>query len=180
MSTFESEKEEFLEHYGKKGMRWGKRTNPNYSDQQVRRDSQVYGNRGASRINKALNKGDQISTARGDEKTRRDRVMSKNKYVRQGGKVAGALASVAVANVALTGLSRAATSTVGRNIINKFLTSNHPLRQAQVAIGLSEALRSPQVRVMVSTGAAAVSQMFAGDAAVAVNMRAHGYDPNRK
>lgn len=88
-----------LEHYGVLGMKWGVRKerkgkNKDYTAQREKRDRQVYGARGSRRINKSMNKGDRISVARGAEKSRRDRVINNNKYARQGGKVAGAVAGV--------------------------------------------------------------------------------------
>lgn len=171
----DEQSEEFLAHYGVKGMRWGKRgKNPNYGDQQVKRDQQVYGSRGAKRINRSLNDGNQISVARGDEKTRRDRATSKNKYVRQGGKIGGAAVGAIAANVALTNIGRAARTSVGRNISAKIMGNS------DAAALVSMATSNPAVRFTASVGAAKVASMFAGDAAVSVNMRARGYDPTRK
>lgn len=173
--------EKFLEdnelaHYGVKGMKWGKRRNPDYTDQQVKRDVQVYGKRGASRINKSLNDGNSISVARGDEKTRRDRVMGKNKYVRQGGKAAAAVGGVAAANVAISGLRKATYTAAGQRFLNSTLGSGAGMAAMRVA----DIASSPAARVVVSAGAAKVGSMLAGDAAVGLNMRLHGYDPNRR
>jgi len=168
----------FIRHYGVRGMKWGKRNprNENYSDQQIKRDTQVYGKSGAKRVNKQLNDGDSISVARGNEKTRRDRVMGKNKYVRQGGKVAGAVGGVVVANVGLTALAKSATSKIGQDIAGKILG---PSGGSSLRL-VGELANNPAVRITASAGAAKVATMFAGDAAVSVNMRANGYDPNRK
>ena len=164
--------EAFFEHAGVKGMKWGKRQNPNYSNQQAKRDAQVYGNRGAKRINKAMNSGDQISTARGAEKTRRDNAMSKNKYVRQGGKLAGGAAGAAVGFAATLAVKGITNSAPGRMVANRLLG-----QYSMVAI---RALNSPVATAAITAGAAKVGYMMAGDAAVSVNMRARGYNPNRK
>lgn len=173
MATFEEQRDEFLAHAGVKGMKWGKRRNPGYSDQQIKRDTQVYGNRGAKRINSNLNKGDQISTARGDEKTRRDRVIGKNKYIRQGGKLVGGAASGAVGFVAMRAIGKAAATQAGQTLIRKL---------AGVEAGglISMATNSLAVQGVVAAGAAKVGYMLAGDAAVAANMKIHGYDPSRR
>lgn len=168
-----SDVEDFLAHYGVKGMRWGKRKNPNYTDQQVKRDVQVYGKRGAKRINKSLNDGNSISVARGDEKTRRDGVMSKNKYVRQGGKIAGAVGGAAVGLAAVQLARKAANTSVGKSFLEKFL----PREAVQSVSGL---LSNPATSAAVSLGVGAIGNMMAGDIAVSANMRAHGYDPNRR
>ena len=176
------EKDDFLAHYGVEGMRWGQRKtelstpNPNYSADQRKRDKQVYGRGGVKRVNKNLNKGDSISTARGSEKLRRDKVLGRNKYVRQGGKVAGAVGGVVLANVGLNVLSKAASSRVGRSFANKLLGSGggSALNSAILV------MNTPAVRAVASTGAAYAGQMMAGDIAVSINTRAGGYDPNRK
>ncbi len=167
--------EDFLAHYGVKGMKWGKRKaplNPNYSEQQYKRDSQVYGRRGANRINKNMHKGDQVSTARGMEKTRRDNVMAKNKYVRQAGKLGGGAVGAGVGFVASKGIAKAANSSLGQRFIMKTLGNHGPLAV--------NALNSPIATAAIAAGSAKVGYMLAGDAAVAVRMRAHGYNQNRK
>ena len=164
-----------LEHAGVKGMKWGVRKNPNYTSQQRRRDGQIYGRGGVRRINNNMNKGDQVSTARGFEKGRRDRVMGRNKYARQGGKVAGAVVGVVGANVAINLATNAATSRIGQSVANKVLGQYGDLAVAAVAMA-----NNPIIRVAASAGAARVGSMLAGDAAVSANMRVNGYDPNRR
>lgn len=172
--------DDYLAHFGVKGMRWGvrkasesKNANPNYTVKQRRRDAQVYGMRGQRRINKAMNKGDSLSIARGDEKTRRDRVLNSNKYVRQGGKVAGAIGGVVAANVGMTAVAKATFSGPAAKLVNTTLGQNG-------ATALRVAMQNPAVRLAVSAGAAKVGTMMAGDIAVNTRMRAHGYNPNRR
>lgn len=166
--------EEFLEHFGVKGMKWGKRSpqHPDYTNDQAKRDRQVYGTRGAKRVNKSLHAGNKISVARGDEKTRRDAVMGKNKYVRQGGKIAGAAVGAVGGFLGGRALAKSAASQAGQKAINKLFGSNGPL--------VSSLLGSPAVSFAAAAGAAKIATMFAGDLAVSANMRANGYDPNRK
>lgn len=176
--------EDFLAHYGVEGMRWGQRknsdANPDYSADQRKRDKQIYGRGGVRRINRNLNAGDSISTARGSEKTRRDAVLGRNKYVRQGGKVAGVVGGVVLANVGISALTNVASKAVyktrygkGLNWINMALTSDAMKQTISV-------LNTPQARVAASSGAAYVGNMLAGDIAVGINTRAAGYNPNRK
>mgnify|MGYP003396823346 CR=1 FL=1 len=159
---------------GVKGMKWGVRNaNPGYSEQQQKRDVQVYGKRGAKRVNKAMNKGDQISTARGVEKTRRDQVLGTNKYVRQGGKIAGTVAGVAVGRMALVGIRKSAYTDAGVKLVANLLGS-----KGQFV--LTEAANNPVINIAVMAGAAKVGNMLAGDIAVKTRMRAKGYNPNRR
>lgn len=174
--------DEFLEHVGVKGMKWGvRKRNPDYSNNQQKRDRQIYGKGGSRRINKNMNKGDSISVARGDEKTRRDRVMGRNKYVRQGGKVAGAVAGVTVANLGLTYASRAINTDLGKSIIGKVMKATTGSSSVEAGVQIATlAMNNPFVRVVASSGAAKVGTMLAGDAAVSANMRLNGYDPSRR
>ena len=172
--------DDYLEHFGTKNRKWGirkasasKNANPNYSVTQRRRDAQVYGMRGQRRINKAMNKGDSLSIARGDEKTRRDRVLNSNKYVRQGGKIAGTIGGVVAANVGMTAVAKAMVSGPASRVVNKLLGQSG-------ATALQVAMQTPAVRFAVSAGAAKVGNMMAGDMAVNTRMRAHGYNPNRR
>lgn len=169
--------EEYLAHHGVLGMKWGHRKadsrNANYSDQQYKRDKQIYGARGAKKINKSMNKGNSISVARGDEKTRRDRVRSKSKYVRQGGKVVGVGAGIAAGIGAGRVINHAARSAQGKMVLNKILGREGGAIASQV-------LSSPLVMAAASAGAVKVADMFSGDVAVSAYERAHGYKPYRK
>lgn len=64
-----------LVHYGVKGMHWGVRkntpTNSNYSVGQRQYDKKNYGHGGVKRINRRMNKGDNIDVARKKESSRR-------------------------------------------------------------------------------------------------------------
>lgn len=95
---FQSEYETYLEHYGVKGMRWGHRKQQakNYKDYQVTRDIQLYGKRGARKINSYMLKGDSYQTAR-------------NKMGRRSYKQAKAKKAVGAALMAIGGLNAFAT-----------------------------------------------------------------------
>ena len=186
--------ENFLEHYGVLGMKWGrtkadgnsavpKGRNKDYSGNQRKRDRQIYGAGGTRRVNKKMNKGDSISVARGDEKTRRDRVMSKNKYARQGGKVAGAVGGVVLANVAMSGVRKLATSKKGMQFLAKAMgiKSREGAKVLYDGLQVSKKVLSDPVIVLGASAAAAkVGEMLSGDIGVAANMRSHGYNPDRK
>lgn len=170
---FLAEQENELKHYGVAGMRWGKHGQAaNYSGQQAKRDAQVYGTRGAKRVNKSLHSGNSISVARGDEKTRRDNIMGKNKYVRQVGKLGGGALGAGIGFATMRGIGKLTASTQGQAVTRKLLG-----QYADLAIHASNSL---PVQAAVAAGAAKVGHMLSGDVAVGLNMRAHGYDPNRK
>lgn len=81
------EDSEYLAHFGVKGMKWGvvkkQPANSNYSSQQRIRDRKIYGRKAENRINKRMNKGESIQSARHNEIGRRDkRVAAKTRTVR--------------------------------------------------------------------------------------------------
>lgn len=180
--------DESIAQAGVKGMKWGVRRdrNPNYSNNQVKRDRQIYGRRGSARINKALNKGDSISVARGAEKTRRDRVMKRNPYARQAGRIAGAVGGVALSQVTISTARRVANSRKVTSFLGKTFAKASPGVQSGIqstligARQITEFLDTPTVRTLVSAGAARIGYQMSGDIGVSVNMRTAGYDPNRK
>lgn len=165
--------EEALSHYGKKGMKWGVRQNKNYSNDQATRDSRIYGNRGSKRINKAMNKGESVSTARAAEKTRRDRVMNRNPIARNVGKIAGGAVGAIALNVAANNLGRLPGTKLGA----KFLKSE---TSRSIMSATIQSLNTPTFRAALTLGAGSIGAKVAGDLGVAVNMRTAGYNPTRK
>jgi len=70
--------DEFLEHYGVPGMKWGKRKSKTtlatgYSKSQYNYDRGQMGNRYAKRVNKRVGKGDSVEDARTNEQRSRNR-----------------------------------------------------------------------------------------------------------
>lgn len=183
--TKENSEDDELQHYGVPGMKWGVRRNnsrnPDYSNNQRRRDRQIYGRGGERRINRKLNRGDNISLARGDEKTRRDRVMGNNKYARQAGKVVGGIGAIAIANVGLSVLRSTPVRLAGAKLISRLTGGSQAgLATFRAIDDIGKIANSAQGRIIISAGAAKVGTMLAGDAGVAINMRANGYDPSRR
>jgi hypothetical protein len=178
------EAEDFLEHHGVKGMKWGKRKdrerNPKYTDNQIKRDRQIYGRRGSNRVNRALNRGDSISVARGDEKRRKDSALRSNKYARRAGKATGTIvggtAGWVGANYAAYGLRTLATTAGGQRFIGGLFGTKGTSAVYTAALLAS----SPTIRRSMTSGAAIIGYHLGGDAAVAANMRIRGYDPKRR
>ena len=98
--------EQYLQHYGVKGMKWGVRRktesksahNKNYTDKQRKNDRAFYGNRGEKRINKKLNEGYGLRGARHFEVERKERQENAKKtakrVARKGAKAATKAAKV--------------------------------------------------------------------------------------
>lgn len=186
--------DDYLEHYGVKGMKWGRRKsnrNENYSDDQMRRDSQVYGKRGAKRINSNMNKGDSVSTARSVEKTRRDTVKNKavdirgrtelsRKVKQAAGGAVGAAAGGAGAGKAMAGIGKLATSNVGQRALTKL--TRDPIASAKLGATVSALTSNAEYRKYAAVGGAAVGGMVGARAprtASTAYVRAKGYNPNR-
>lgn len=150
--------------------------NPNYNEQQRKRDRQVYGKGGERRVNKRLNDGDKISNARGEEVTRRNKVMNRNKYARKGGKVVGAVGGAAAGYFGTRAfVNLMGRSAVTRRVVSTMLGNNPALGQA-----FAMAITSTTGQATIAAGAGWLGQYLGGDAAVNINMRTAGYDPNRK
>lgn len=75
-----------LQHYGIKGMKWGVRRNTDYTDKQRRHDRAFYGKSGEKRINKKMNEGHGVQSARHYEVERKERKERTQKAVQRGAK----------------------------------------------------------------------------------------------
>ena len=184
--------DDYLAHYGVKGMKWGRRKNENYSSDQRARDSQIYGNRGVKRINKNMNKGESVSTARSREKTRRDTVTEKAVDIRGrsdtarvqkqfiGGAVGG-FAGRAAGAAAVSGIGKAATSRTGQQLITKI--TGDPIKAAMLTATVQGITRNPDTKNAAMIGGAAVGAIVGSKAprtASKAYVRSKGYNPNRR
>ena len=164
--------DEEIWHHGIRGQKWGvrrfqnadgsytsagrNRRNQNYSDEQYGRDKQVYGTLGARRINRSMNKGDMISTARSKEARRIA------KY-REAGKYAGKATSIAVAAATYLGSDKVKQYLNQKTHYkyNKLLDPNSPI--------------APIVDIGAASIAGSLSYKVGQGAAMAVG----GYSPNK-
>lgn len=184
--------DDYLTHYGVPGMKWGRRKNENYSSDQRARDSQIYGNSGVKRINKNMNKGESVSTARSREKTRRDTVTEKAVDIRGRsemarvqkqfiGGVVGAAAGRVAGAAAVSGIGKAATSRTGQQLITKI--TGDPVKAAMLGSTVRGITRNPDTRSAAIIGGAAVGAIVGSKAprsASKAYVRSKGYNPNRR
>ena len=170
-----------LEHHGILGMRWGHRKDEtskltdNYSTEQFNRDKIIYGNGGAKRINKSISNRYNVSTARSKEKTHRDNVISKNKYFRQGGKVAVGVGTAVGSYAALSAVGKFADSRSGRLLIYRILGLNKENDMHKVVVSLNkmdnaiQIINDPAIKGIIATGAATTASLLGGDIAVSAH-----------
>ena len=143
-------------HYGVKGMRWGfskQKINADYTPKQRDRDKALYGRGGVRRINKRLNDGGSLTGSRSREVARRNEVVSRNFYLRNGGNIVG--------------------TAKGQNAMAKVIGSNG-------AMQVNNILNRSDVGVYAKyILGSAIGSKLVGDAAVSANMTIGGYDPRR-
>lgn len=173
-----------LYHHGIKGQKWGVRRfenydgkltnagkaryslggrnnalndrNPNYTNQQRRRDQQVYSKGAVKRINRAMNEGDSVSTARSREA---ERINNTREIARTAGSVGRTVGKVAGA-------------------VGGYILADKLLRQYG-----GSAFNDPNMRMMASgaiaSGAMSVSSQLGGAMGTSVVMLAGGYSPTK-
>ena len=92
---------DYMYHYGVKGMKWGVRrksanqANPNYSSKQRKQDERLYGAKASKRVNKRLNKGETLISARHAEVEKRDRKEARKKTAKKVKKTAAGVIGTA-------------------------------------------------------------------------------------
>ena len=161
-----------LMHYGVKGMKWGlakQKINADYTPERRDRDRALYGRGGVRRINRHLNKGGSLMGSRSREVARRNKVVSRNFYLRKGGNITGAIAGP----IAVHRLSKYVGTAKGQNAIAKLIGAKGAM-QANNILNRSDA--GAYAKFLLGS---AVGSKLVGDAAVAANMTIGGYDPRR-
>ena len=150
-----------LSHHGVKGMRWGVRhdkQNSNYSSEQRLRDKTVYGSGGVRRINKSMNKGHSISSARSREAARINSARNKARIASQVGNTVGKVGGA-----------------IGGYYASKYVT-----RALSTKI---EALNDPQVaravNFAIAAGTSSVATQLARNGSRSAVMLAYGYNPRK-
>ena len=145
---------DYLIHYGVKGMKWGVRhDNPNYSSEQRKRDKSVYGRGGVRRINRSMNKGHSISSARSKEAARIYRV-------RRTAVAAGKIGSI------VGGVGGA---------IGGYHAANKILRK----YGTGDATTDMMIKGTVSAGSYSVARTLGNSGSQYLTMILGGYSPSK-
>lgn len=166
------ESEEYLYHHGVKGMKWGVRKsksssstqNKNYSAKQRKRDQSVYSKGAVRRINKRMNKGESISSARSKEASRINTTRANARYAGVAGRVIGTAAG-AIGGYILSNVGMKKLSSITKNA------------------DLSMALSSPNVRAAIAgsigLGVSKAAGQIGADASRAAVMRTGGYSSKK-
>ena len=157
MLSYENE----LIPHGVKGMRWGVRKdnyNSNYSPEQRLRDKTVYGSGGVKRINKSMNKGHSISSARSKEAARINSARNRARVAGQAGKTIGQIGGA-----------------IGGYYGSKFVTKALKTKIS----ALNDPTVEFAVQAAIAGGASSVATQLGRYGSRAAVMTASGYSPKK-
>lgn len=183
-------KNQYVCHSGVKGMKWGiRKKNPNYDTNQRKRDSEIYGKSSVGRINRSMNRGSPVSTARAKEKTRHDNTMERSRTAKKVGTTTGAAVG-AVAGWNAPRLARMGASLVAGGALMAQIGANNKTikdiagKVGKGAVGVGRVSGHMQNTPIVKSslallGASSVSSIM-GRKAQRGYIKAKGYNPNRK
>ena len=157
-----------FDHYGVKGMRWGRRKQraSGYTDKQYNQDKAVYGKGGAKRINKRMasdNYG--LKGARSAEATMHNAAVKKSKAGAKAGAKIGAYTGLAAGYLAGSTVQKAGTIAVAA------ITKNRNLSYIAYS-----ALGSIEGRTAIAMGSAAVGSAIGKNAGRTIPLAIKGYD----
>lgn len=140
-----------LQHYGIPGQKWGvrryqnadgsltnagrNRYNENYSEEQRSRDKRVYGRGGVRRINRDMNRGNGISSARSREAARINSARRTGVYLGKGAAIASGLAAYFLSDKIIDSLNKVSGYKLD-------FIANDPTARSIVKLGISGAISS--------------------------------------
>lgn len=150
-----------LSHHGVKGQKWGVRKekyNSNYSSEQRLRDKTIYGSGGVKRINRSMNKGHSISSARSKEAARINSARNKARVAGQAGKTIGQIGGA-----------------IGGYYGSKFITKALKTKIS----ALNDPTVEFAVQAAIAGGASSIATQLGRYGSRSAVMLASGYNPNK-
>lgn len=181
--------ENVLYHHGIAGMKWGVRRyqnadgsltaagkkryyNPDYTNEQRLKDRTIYGRGGERRINKSMNKGHSVSTARSIEARRIQSTRRAATVAGITGHTVGTIGGAIGGYFAAPAVSKLVSNFVGTlpNYVSPAVLSGAAKIDGEAALVVSAA---------VSTGAAKAGGILGRIGGQSITMLAGGYSPSK-
>ena len=144
-----------LEHHGVKGMKWGVRKepeNPRYSSIQRTYDKAVYGRGGVRRINRHMNRGGSIASARSKEASRINTTRGIASVAGSVGRIAGGIGGA-----------------VGGYVLSKYLANKYNV----------DPYTRWAIQSLVISGSISAGEVLGRKGSQSITMLAGGYSPSK-